>query len=273
MPEIYLSLRAAAVRRAERTSDPRLRVGFASLMGWRETRTRVIRAAGIAALAAAALAASGCSGNSGEDDADVVAGKQLFVSKCGACHTLARAGTKGTVGPNLDDAFAVSRKEKWGDGGIRGAVHEQILHPGIGGVMPAKIVTGQQAKNVAAYVALVAARTGKDTGLLATAVKAAGGGAPAVAKNGVLSIAADPGGQLKYVTDVAKAPAGPIQVQMPNTSGVTHDLVIEGTNIKTPEISKGIAKASGVLKPGVYTYFCSVPGHRQAGMQGKLTVK
>ena len=242
-------------------------------MAWTQTRNRVTRAAGIAALAAAALAASGCAGNSGEDDANLVAGKQLFVKKCGSCHVLGRAGTKGNTGPNLDAAFQVARVERWGDGGIRGAVHEQILHPGIGGVMPAKLVTGEDARDVAAYVAKVVAKPGKDSGLLATAVKAAGAGKPAVAKDGVLSIAADPGGQLAYVSKVATAPAGPIEIQMPNESGIDHNLEVEGTPIKTPVIKSGTAKASGTLKAGAYTYFCAVPGHREGGMVGKLTVK
>jgi mono/diheme cytochrome c family protein len=95
-------------------------------MAWTKTRNRVTRAAGIAALAAAALSASGCAGNSGEDDANLVAGKQLFVKKCGSCHVLGRAGTKGNTGPNLDAAFQVARAERWGDGGIRGAVHERL---------------------------------------------------------------------------------------------------------------------------------------------------
>jgi mono/diheme cytochrome c family protein len=242
-------------------------------MGWRETRNRVARAAGIAALAAAAVAAAGCGSNANEDDANLVAGKQLFVQKCGACHVLGRAGTKGTQGPDLDAAFRVARSEGWGDGGIRGAVHEQILNPAIGSVMPAKLVTGEDAQDVAAYVAKVVARPGKDTGLLAAAVKAAGEGKPAVAKDGVLSIAADPTGQLAYVTKVAQAPPGPIEVQMPNESGVLHDLVIENTDIKTPQITTGTAKAEGTLEAGKFTYFCSVPGHREAGMEGELTVR
>jgi mono/diheme cytochrome c family protein len=242
-------------------------------MGWRQTRNRGARAAGIAALAALAVAAAGCGANHSEDDANLVAGKQLFVQKCGACHVLNRAGTKGTQGPNLDDAFAVARSEGWGDGGIRGAVHEQILNPAIGSVMPAKLVTGEDAQDVAAYVAKVVARPGEDTGLLATAVKPAGEGKPAVAKDGVLSIAADPNGQLAYVSKTATAPAGPIEVQMPNESGIPHDLVIENTDIKTPQITNGTAKAEGTLKAGKFTYFCSVPGHRQAGMEGELTVR
>jgi hypothetical protein len=60
-----------------------------------------------------------------------------------------------------------------------GAIHGQILHPNRNGVMPAKLVTGDKAYDIAAYVAQSVAAGGKDTGLLATAVKQAGGGKPA----------------------------------------------------------------------------------------------
>src|SRR4051794_17898246 len=76
-------------------------------------------------LAAGALLA-GCSANSNSSNTDLVAGKKLFVGKCGSCHTLARAGTKGTVGPNLDHAFANSVDEGFGETAIRGMVRQMI---------------------------------------------------------------------------------------------------------------------------------------------------
>ncbi len=242
-------------------------------MGRTFTFSHVARAVGISALAATAVVVSGCTNAGSSATSDPIAGKQLFVKNCGSCHTLARADTKGTVGPNLDDAFRVARQERWGNDSIRGVVLGQIGFPGKGGAMPANLVTGQDAQDVADYVSAVAAKPGRDAGALATAVKAAGTGKPAVEKNGVLSIAADPGGQLAYVSKTATATAGPIQIEMPNQSGIDHNLAIEGTSIKTPIIKTGVGKASGTLKPGVYTYFCEVPGHRQAGMVGKLTVK
>ena len=94
-----------------------------------------VRAAGVGVLVAGAAAVLAACGSSGSD-ADVVAGKQLFVSKCGACHTLGRAGTKGTVGPNLDQAFQQAVKDGMGRDGIEGAVKEQIAYPRAHSQMP-----------------------------------------------------------------------------------------------------------------------------------------
>ena len=59
---------------------------------------------------------------------------------------------------------------------------------------------------------------------------------------------------------------------MPNKSGTGHDIVIDGLG-KGPVVSKGVSSFKATLKPGKYTYYCSVPGHRAAGMQGTLTVR
>src|SRR3954447_14641353 len=109
---------------------------------------------------------SGCSPK-GDAHADQVKGKQLFVQRCGSCHVLNRAGTKGSTGPNLDASFARSREDGFGNAAIRGIVYKQILYPNRTGVMPAKLVQGQNAHDVAAYVGRVAAQPGKDSGALA----------------------------------------------------------------------------------------------------------
>jgi plastocyanin len=229
------------------------------------------RLAVTALLVAAMPLLAACAGKN--NDADVVAGKKLFVQKCGSCHELSRAGTKGTQGPNLDAAFDRSRHEGFGEDAIRGVVYQQILHPARGGIMPAKLVEGDQAHDVAAYVAKVAAAGGKDTGLLATAVPQAGGGGTAKAKSGVLSIPADPGGQLAYQYKTAEAPPGPITIEMPNKSGVPHDIAIDGLG-KGEVTPNGTSSFKATLAAGkTYTYYCTVPGHRAAGMEGKLTVK
>jgi plastocyanin len=228
----------------------------------------------LAALLPVGLFAVGC-GGTGSNDSDVVAGKQMFVKKCGSCHTLNRAGTKGTTGPNLDQAFQRAEKDGFGETAIRGVVKKQIEYPNrspeLGGIMPAKLVTGQDADNVAAYVASVVAQPGKDTGLLANAVPTASNKV-AVAKNGALQIDADPGGQLLFTASKATAPAGKVTINFANTSGVDHNIAIAGKG-KTPITPNGKGSFTATYAPGTYTYICEVPGHAQAGMKGTLTVK
>jgi mono/diheme cytochrome c family protein len=233
------------------------------------------RAALCAAIVAVVPALSACGGVK-DPQPDVVAGKQLFVQKCGACHTLNRASTKGTQGPDLDDAFQQSLKEGFGETAVRGVVYKQILFPNRltnaqGVKMPAKLVSGQDAHDVAAYVASVASKTGRDSGRLATAVRAAGGGT-AVEKDGVISIPADPNGQLAFVDAKATGSSGDVTIEMPNRSGTNHDIVIDGLG-RGPETPNGTSSFKATLRPGRYTYYCSVPGHRAAGMQGTLTVR
>jgi plastocyanin len=225
----------------------------------------------IAAGAAIAAVASGCSAKEGSNP-DLVAGKQLFVQKCGACHVLNRAGTKGTTGPNLDEAFQQDVKENFGESAIRGVVRQQVKIPARGGIMPAGLVKGQDLENVAAYVASVVAQPGKDSGLLATAVKPAGSNKPAVEKSGTLTIPADPNGQLLFLNKTATATAGSITIDMPNTSGVQHNIAIQGKGAG-PIVAKGTSSFKATFTAGTYTYLCEVPGHAAAGMKGTLTVK
>lgn len=223
------------------------------------------------------LASAGCGVKRGENP-DLIVGKQQFVAKCGSCHTLARAGTKGTVGPNLDEAFRESIETGMGRNTIRGAVHGQVEYPNPDGAMPKDLISGKTLTDVAAYVAASVARPGKDSGLLASAVKAPGAGKPAVEKAGKLQIDADPGGQLAYVTNKASATSGPVTITMGNSSGVDHNLAVQTGKSgpvlgATKIITKGAASVTVTLKPGSYTFFCQVPGHRAAGMEGTLTVK
>ena len=227
--------------------------------------------AGLAAVAASVLV-SACSTHA-ESDANLIAGKQLFVQKCGSCHVLGRAQTKGTTGPNLDEAFQQALKDGLERSGLRGAVHGWILHPNRYGVMPAKLVTGQKAYDVAAYVAQSVAKGGKDAGLLATAVKAAGSGKPAVEKAGTLEVDADPSGQLAFVTNKAQGTPGEVTVKMANKSSTPHDIVIDGKGKGEVVKDGAVSQFKASFTAGSYTYYCSVPGHRQAGMEGKLTVK
>ncbi len=241
------------------------------------------RVLGACAPALLALVLAGCGSVKGGDDVNLIAGKKAFVSKCGSCHALARAGTKGIVGPNLDEAFRGSIEEGLQRNTVRGVVEGQIQFPNPEGAMPKDLVKGSTLRDVAAYVAKFAARPGKDTGLLASAVEAPGAGKPAVEKGGKLSISASPSGQLAYVTNKATATAGAATVEMPNLSGVSHNIAIEtgegGASAKGAKLgaseftTKSTATVHVTLKPGTYTFFCEAPGHRQAGMFGTLTVK
>jgi mono/diheme cytochrome c family protein len=103
----------------------------------------------------------------GRDEADLSNGKALFTQECGTCHVLGRAGTQGRTGPDLDAAFRSALSAGMDRETVEGIVRRQILHPN--SAMPADVVTGEDAKDVAAYVGFAAARTGEDQGALAQA--------------------------------------------------------------------------------------------------------
>jgi plastocyanin len=207
--------------------------------------------------------------------ANLVHGKQLFVAKCGACHTLSRANTSGTVGPNLDVAFRQDRADGVKSTSIQGLVDYWIQYPNTEGAMPAMLYKGQAAQDVAAYVAYVAAKAGQDTGALATAV-ATVTQKPASEKNGSLEIDADPTGQLKFLASSASATAGKVTLRMKNASSTPHDIAIKGgglNQVGSVVSGGGVSTVSTTLKPGTYQFYCSVDGHEAAGMKGTLTVK
>ncbi len=222
---------------------------------------------------------------SSTDDANLITGKQAFVAKCGSCHTLARANTKGIVGPNLDEAFRASLAEGLERNTIRGVVEAQVQNPNPEGAMPKGLASGSELRDIASYVEQSVDRPGQDTGLLATAVEAPGAGKPAVETGGKLAIDASPSGQLAYTTSKATATSGAVTVQMANMSGVSHNIAIEtGTGGASPSAggqvlgasaftTKGTVSVNVTLKPGSYTFFCQAPGHRAAGMFGTITVK
>jgi mono/diheme cytochrome c family protein len=206
---------------------------------------------------------------------NLVSGKKLFVEHCASCHTLAHAQASGTVGPNLDDAFRQDRADGVKSTSIQGLVSYWIEFPNTQGVMPAKLVKGQQAQDVAAYVAQVAAVPGQDVGALGTAVQAVAQ-KPATEKNGALQIDADPTGQLKFLASSASAKSGKVTLRMTNKSSVPHDIAIKGAGISQVGhvvSNGGVSSVTSTLKPGTYTFYCSVDGHEAAGMKGTLTVK
>jgi mono/diheme cytochrome c family protein len=129
------------------------------------TRNTVMGALGVVCVVAIALPLGAC----GRDEPDLENGKAMFVEKCGQCHELQRAGTAGTTGPDLDTAFQTALADGIDRDTVEGIVHRQILHPNTQGVMPAGLVKGEAAKDVAAYVGYAAARKGEDQGALAAA--------------------------------------------------------------------------------------------------------
>jgi len=135
-------VRRALARSRQRTAAPRPGIVAVALIG--------------------AVILAGCDTS---ENADVERGRALFTSKCGTCHTLAQAGTSAVVGPNLDAAFAQARSDGMDNDTIEGVVQTQIAAPRViekGAqnydrvYMPADIVTGQDAEDVATYVASVA---------------------------------------------------------------------------------------------------------------------
>jgi mono/diheme cytochrome c family protein len=114
---------------------------------------------------AAVLALTAC----GRDEADLSNGKAQFVQKCGSCHALDRAGTQGQTGPDLDAAFQAALRAGMNRETVQGVVRDQIANVRRGSQMPEDLVTGKDARDVAAYVAFAATRTGEDEGALAQA--------------------------------------------------------------------------------------------------------
>jgi mono/diheme cytochrome c family protein len=202
--------------------------------------------------------------NSGGDEAT---GKELFTQRCGACHVLNDAGTKGVTGPNLDYAFLQSIRDGLRRSTIEGVVREQIDLP-MGKQMPADLVKGKDADSVAAYVASAVGKPPAAGG----GGTASSGTAKANAQN-VVDIPADPTGQLAYKFKSATAKAGKVTLESTNDSTVPHDIALQGGPVGK-EVSGGqTSKIQVNLKPGSYTFYCSVPGHEQAGMKGTLSVK
>jgi mono/diheme cytochrome c family protein len=117
-----------------------------------------------------ALAASGCGAVKKVSSGDPSNGKLLFTEKCGSCHVLADAKTQGTTGPNLDDAFGSDKAQGFSLQTMTDVVRGQIAYPEK--PMPPNLVTGQDADDVAVYVAKCAANP--NCGV--TAAKPSGGG-------------------------------------------------------------------------------------------------
>jgi plastocyanin len=140
---------------------------------------------------------------------------------------------------------------------------------------------------VLASVALVACGSSSDNSTTeeaggASEAPAEAGGASAAggsseAGGSIFKVATPTGTDLAYTTDKASAKAGQVSVEFTNPQELQHDVAIEDSSGKvlgeTELVAGGSATTTVNLKPGTYTFFCTVPGHREAGMEGTLTVK
>ncbi len=267
----------------------------------------------------AAIAATGLATACGTEKIGVAkdnpnhAGAVLFNQRCSGCHTLSYAATHGSAanvrtreivnGPNFNVRcerpvtrvlYAIQ------NGGFSGAI------------MPQNVVVGQQAIEVAKFVATYAGRQAKGApgvvncqqqpigtipSFSATATTpttttpttttpttttptttAPTTTTPATGAGSSIDEAANPSGQLKFTKSSLSAKAGKVTINFTNKSPLPHNMTIQqGTNGPvigaTPTFSGATKKLTVTLKPGKYTFYCSVPGHRQAGMQGTLTVR
>ncbi len=90
-----------------------------------------------------------------------------------------------------------------------------------------------------------------------------------------LKLAANPAGQLSYDTKQLSAKAGKVTIEMTNMAPIEHDVAVaQGAAVlgQTPVFTGGSKSVTVTLKPGTYSFYCTVPGHRQAGMEGTLKV-
>jgi len=111
--------------------------------------------------------------------------------------------------------------------------------------------------------------TAESTAATETSTSASGGA--------TVTFEADPSGALAYTETDVTAKAGNDTIEFDNPSSTGHDVTIEdesGSEVaKTDVITDSSASTTADLQPGTYTFYCSVPGHREAGMEGTLTVK
>ena len=227
-----------------------------------------------------AVGASAC----GTEEPDLENGKRLFTGEleegdkrpgyqpCGACHALARARTTNTAGPDLDEAFATARRDGMNERTFQGVVHDQIKSPRVNSSMPADLVTGDDARDVAAYIASVAGEAGEDKGLLAN-IGRPQNTKPIPAEGGVLTMPAVDSGASAFASTQATADAGQLEIVMPNPSPVRHNIALEGDGTGPVVGTGGESRISANLTAGEYQYLCTVPGHAEGGMKGTLKVE
>jgi plastocyanin len=124
----------------------------------------------------------------------------------------------------------------------------------------------------ASVLALAACGGGSESSSTTPATTGGGGGGGG--GGSTVNITADPSGALKYQETDVSATAGSVTIDFTNMSSLPHDVTIEGNGASggTDVITGSSTSTTIDLQPGTYTFFCSVDGHRAAGMEGTLTV-
>jgi plastocyanin len=133
-----------------------------------------------------------------------------------------------------------------------------------------------------AALALAACGGGGDettTSVVSTATTdtSAAGGGGATGGGSTVDISTPPGSELAFTQKTADAKAGSVTIDFDNVQSLEHDVAVEDSSGKTlgqtDLVSSSTASTTVELQSGSYTFFCTVPGHREAGMEGTLTVK
>jgi uncharacterized cupredoxin-like copper-binding protein len=111
--------------------------------------------------------------------------------------------------------------------------------------------------------------TSSSTTTTTSSSAASGGGAASK-----VALATDPSGALKFDKTQLSAKAGKVTIDLTNSSQTPHAVAVEGNGVDKDgkTITGGSTSLTVDLKPGKYEFYCPVPGHKQAGMKGTLTV-
>jgi plastocyanin len=120
----------------------------------------------------------------------------------------------------------------------------------------------------AGALALAGCGGSDDSGSSGSGASSSGGGGEQ------LSLAADPGGAIKFDTTELKAKAGKVTINFINDSSTPHAVEVEGNGVEagSDTVTKGKSSVTVDLEAGTYDFYCPVGQHRQNGMEGKLTV-
>lgn len=112
-------------------------------------------------------------------------------------------------------------------------------------------------------------------GAATTEETATGGGGGGGGGGTTLALAADPSGALSFDKTSLEAPAGDVTIDLTNESSTPHNVEIEGMGVQevSDTITGSTTSVTATLEPGTYEFYCAVPGHRDAGMEGTLTVQ